>query len=93
MVVDLNRKEKSVVDEDGYEWVEKTHESLGMSMVPLTQTNGHCWDEAVSKHLNHLSHRGYGSANGKSAVHICELMCCFWLSGILQQSHSQFFLF
>jgi len=73
MVVALNRKEKSVVDEDGYEWVEKTHESLGMSTVPLTETNGHCWDETVSSHLNHLSHRGYGSANGKSPVYcVCS---------------------
>jgi len=66
----FNRKEKSVVDEDDYEWVEKTHESLGMSTVPLTQTNGHCWDETVSNHLNHLSHRGYGSANGKSPIRV-----------------------
>lgn len=72
MVVGLNRKEKSVVDEDGYEWVEKTHESLGMSTVPLTQTNGHCWDDTVTNHLNHLSHRGYGSANGKSPVYVCS---------------------
>jgi len=70
MVVGSNRKEKSVVDEDGYVWVEKTHESLGMSTVPLTQTNGHCWDETVSNHLNHLSHRGYGSANGKSLLYV-----------------------
>jgi hypothetical protein len=77
----LNRKEKSAVDEDSYEWVEKTHETLGMSTVPLTHTNGHCWDEAVSNHLNHLSHRGYGSANGESSVYIRERIYCF---GVLE---------
>lgn len=69
------KKEKSVVDEDDYEWVEKTHETLGMSTVPVTQTNGHCWDEAVNNnHLNHLSHRGYGSANVTSWSGECSRM-------------------
>lgn len=74
-----SRKEKSAADgseaseaTDGdehgsYEWVEKTHETLGISTTYQAQTNGHCWTGArkpdVTNHLAHLSHRGYGSAN------------------------------
>jgi hypothetical protein len=74
-----DRKEKSAADgseasepTDGdehgsYEWVEKTHETLGISTTYQAQTNGHCWTGAnkpdVTNHLAHLSHRGYGSAN------------------------------
>lgn len=81
MIVGFSRKEKSTADgsdrseaTDGdehgsYEWVEKTHETLGISTTYQAQTNGHCWTGArkpdVTNHLTHLSHRGYGSANGK----------------------------
>ncbi|PSN57763.1 hypothetical protein C0J52_00345 [Blattella germanica] len=55
-------------DEDGFEWVEKTHETLGLNSSYPAETNGHSsWDGArkadVTNHLNHLSHRGYGTAN------------------------------
>jgi hypothetical protein len=91
MIIGLNRREKSVKDgseesEAGvgggngggkYEWVEKTHETLGMSTSYQGKTNGLCWDGAhkydVSNHLSHLSHRGYGSANGKSCVVTCGI--------------------
>ncbi|KDR20325.1 Ubiquitin carboxyl-terminal hydrolase 36 [Zootermopsis nevadensis] len=50
-----------------YEWVEKTHETLGISTSYQAKTNGLCWDGAhkfdVTTHLAHLSHRGYGSAS------------------------------
>ncbi|PNF25263.1 hypothetical protein B7P43_G12579 [Cryptotermes secundus] len=73
------KKEKSAADgsegseatngdeHESYEWVEKTHETLGISTTYQAQTNGHCWTGShkpdVTNHLTHLSHRGYGSAN------------------------------
>jgi hypothetical protein len=62
--------EATECDEHGsYEWVEKTHETLGIGAAHQAQTNGHCWTGArkpdVTNHLTQLSHRGYGSANGK----------------------------
>ncbi|XP_069701386.1 ubiquitin carboxyl-terminal hydrolase 36 [Periplaneta americana] len=61
---------ESTKDEENgcYEWVEKTHETLGLTTTtPQAETNGHCWDGArkseVTNHLSHLSHRGYGTAN------------------------------
>jgi hypothetical protein len=83
----FNRKEKIAAegsegseavegDENGsYEWVEKTHETMGISTAHQAQTNGHCWTGArkpdVTNHLTHLSHRGYGSANGKLDFLFC----------------------
>jgi hypothetical protein len=92
MIIGLNRREKSATDGsegpetgggggDGggkYEWVEKTHETLGISTSYQAKTNGLCWDGArkfdVATHLSHLSHRGYGSANSKSYVRTCGIL-------------------
>jgi hypothetical protein len=92
LIVGFNRKDKSAVDgsegseategdEHGsYEWVEKTHETMGISSAHQPQTNGHCWaadrKPDVTNHLTHLSHRGYGSANGKLDFLVLHRVIC-----------------
>lgn len=101
MIVGLNRRTKSAKSGsegpetggsgDGggkYEWVEKTHETLGISTSYQAKTNGLCWDGAhkfdVTTHLAHLSHRGYGSASGKSYVLTCRIL--FFI--LVQNTHN-----
>jgi hypothetical protein len=89
--VGINRKEKSAADDsersksvksDGdrsYEWVKKTLETLRMNSGCRAQTNGHRWNGAyksdVTNHLSHLSHQGYGLANGKSYFLCVKVFC------------------
>jgi hypothetical protein len=108
MIVGLNRKEKSTADasegsetvsdneDERYEWVEKTHETLGLSTAYRAETNGRSWDGAyksdVTNHLTNLSHQGYGSANGKSHVLTCGILFFSlvhaWNSKTLKMTHS-----